>query len=184
MENPADRIYILFYLSLGSAGRIKAFNRIWKVYSGRIAFYISQILPKGSYYADDCFQEAMLKIYQGLESFKAEYAIKPWIYAIARNHTIDYIKRKECEQLEYSELIPAEHAINPEIRYINSEIFSAIENSIKKLAEDDSQIAYLRFYEEMKLKDIAEIMGMNINTVKTRITSVKKILQNDLRGLL
>ncbi|PKL15999.1 MAG: hypothetical protein CVV49_18450 [Spirochaetae bacterium HGW-Spirochaetae-5] len=184
MENPADRMYILFYLSLGNAGRIKAFNRIWKVYSGRIAFYISQILPKGSYYADDCFQEVMLKIYQGLETFKIEYPVKPWLYAIARNHTLDYIQRKEYEEVEYFELITAADVTNPESGFVRSEIFSAIENSINKLAEDDSQIAYLRFYEEMKLKDIADIMGININTVKTRITSVKKILQNDLRGWL
>ncbi len=182
MENPADKIYILYHLSSGGDGRMKAFNRIWKIYSGRVAFYISQILSGGSHSVDDCFQEVMLKIYQGLDNFRAEYPLKPWIYAIARNHTIDYIKTKSIDYVEYSETIPVADELNPEKVFLSSEIFSAVDNSLKKLPDEDAQIAYLRFYEGMKLKDISAIMGMNINTVKTKITAVKKILQNDLRG--
>jgi len=67
---------------------------------------------------------------------------------------------------------------------IRSEIDDAIRSALNGLEPEDREIAYLRFFGEMSFGEIAEIMEMNINTVKTRMTAVKRKLKYQLEGWL
>jgi len=180
MENPADIIYISFQISLGESGRHKAMTRIWEVYGKGLYYFIYRSFQNNSSLCDDCFQEVMLKIYLALENYSYGYNLKPWLYTIARNSCFDYMRRDKDITCELnSELFQAE-LINPEESSIINDLSNAIKNSINELEEDDSRIAFLRFYENLKFKDIAKIMCMNENTVKTRISSIKKKLRIEL----
>ena len=94
MDNPADRLYISFQLVLGEEGRKKAFARIWRVYGKRIHYYIARILPREITSPDDCYQEVMMKIYEGLGGYGPDRPLKPWIYRVARNCCIDFMKKR------------------------------------------------------------------------------------------
>ena len=184
MDNPADRVYISFHLALGREGREKAFTRIWRVYGKRIHYYISRILPRDGSSPDDCFQEVMMKIYEGLGGYGPDRPLKPWVYRVARNCCIDFMKKRGDIPADDIDTMPAARDRDPGEHFIRSELSSAIDESIDALGAEDAQLAYLRFFEGMKFGEIARIMEMNENTVKTKITAIKKKLRGDLREWL
>lgn len=184
MDNPADRLYISFQLALGAEGRDRAFKRIWSAYGKRIHFFVSRIISRDAGCHDDCFQEVMLNIYEGLDSFRTDRPLKPWLYRVARNCCLDFLRKRIDDAAEKIELVPAAPDLDPEERLIRGELFGAIGESIETLPADDAQLAYLRFFEGMRFSEIASIVEMNENTVKTRMTAIKKKLRDDLREWL
>ena len=185
MENPADIIYISFQISLGEDGRRRALTRLWKVYGKGLYYFISKNFPSNSSHCDDCFQETMLKLYLALEKYSYGSNLKPWIYAIAKNCCLDYLRGNMDNISELNtDLLHAAAYSDPEENCINNDLFFAIENSLRGLDIEDSRIAFLRFYENMKFREIAEVMNMNENTVKTRISLLKKKLRIELKEWL
>jgi RNA polymerase sigma factor (sigma-70 family) len=182
MENPADTIYIAIQLSLGDEGRRNAMTRIWKVYGRGVYYYISRSLPGGQ--RDDCFQETMLKAYRGLEGFSAGRPLKPWLYRIAHNCCQDQMRRMGEESMDDDAAPPADDRGGPEEKFLRDELLRGIDGVIGKLGAEDSRIAYLRFFEEMKFRDIANIMNMKEKTVKTRMDAIKRTLRSGLREWL
>jgi len=161
----------------------KFFKYIWTHHGKRIYYFIAQTLPaeKGEY--DDIFQEVMMKIYSAIESYNNEYSINTWIYRIARNCCIDYMRKKSNRSfIENSADI--DNYSDPE-RSTESEGYEIIiEQALNVLEGDDRQIAYLRFQEELSFKEVSIVMGININTVKTRITKIKRILMEEIKKKL
>ena len=184
MDNPADRLYITFHLALGSEGRERAFLRIWNAYGKRIHFFISRIMSRDADRHDDCFQEAMLKIYEGLDGYRIDRPLKPWLFRVARNCCLDFLKKRIDDAADDIESLPSAREHDPGERLIRNELFAAIDESIGALRDEDAQIAYLRFFEEMKHGEIAQVLNMNGNSVKTRVTAIRKKLRDDLKEWL
>jgi RNA polymerase sigma factor (sigma-70 family) len=181
MENPADRLYIKIQLSLGEKGREKALNRIWHVYGKRLYFFISRIMHDGNLYRDDCFQEIMLKIYINLEKFTIDRPLKPWIFKIAYNCCIDFLKKENNNSYFNYDFDSAADIPNPEQEFVNNDLLKAIEKCMQDLSYEDLQIAFLRFFENMKFREISEILAINENTIKTRLTEIKRKLRSELK---
>jgi len=184
MENPADIIYIGFQLALGEDGGRNAMTRIWTVYGKGIYYYISRSFPGDRYLCDDCFQETMLKAYHGLNSYRIGLPLKPWLYRIAHNCCLDQLRRRNEESIDDTAELAAPERGGLEENFMRSELVIAIDNGISGLGAGNAQIAYLRFFEGMKFKDIAKIMGMNEKTVKTRMDAIKRKLRTELKEWL
>lgn len=184
MDNPADRLYISLQLALGGDGREKAFTRIWRVYGKRIHYYISKNLPGDPGLHDDCFQEVMMKIFAGLRGYRPDRPLKPWLYRVVRNGCLDFMKKRCDNPAEDIQAAPDVREGDPGEHVIRSELFSAIGESVDALAPEDAQLAFLRFFEKMKFGEIARMMEMNENTVKTKITAIRRKLRDDLREWL
>jgi RNA polymerase sigma-70 factor (ECF subfamily) len=176
-QNSIDR-----YGSPEKAGHDDTFSEIWNRYGKRVSYFISIILPGETGNRDDLFQDIMLKIYEGLPSYDPSRSFEVWAYRIARNRCIDYLRTRHIHE-EAHDTIPG-RAGDPADECIRSGLDRAIREALDGLAPDDRQIAYLRFFENMRIGDIAASMDMNINTVKTRITAIKRALKSDLEDWL
>jgi len=174
----------IYLQASGTDSENDLFDYIWKNYSQRISFFISNLVPADHLYFDDLYQDIMLKIYNNLHLFNPKYSLDTWIYRISRNHCIDFIKTsKETIEFDCGSHTDCKNG-TPENIAIREEIFSSIDNSINNLDLNDRQIAYFRFYEKMKYGEISRIMEININTVKTRVRHIRKKLREELRHLL
>jgi RNA polymerase sigma-70 factor (ECF subfamily) len=159
------------------------FNLVWKNYRKKIYYLISQVLPAERENYDDLFQEVMMKIYNNIDNYKSKYSMDTWVYSIARNHCIDYLKTKK-DHLSLSEHIEYDLKENPENLTLKSEFEINVKNALKDLADDERQIAFFIFYENMPYKKISKIMDLNVNTVKTRVRQIKRKLRNLLGEIL
>jgi len=100
---------------------------------------------------------------------KREY-LETWLYRIMINAALDFIRknRRECTGIEGT----SESGASQD-RYEDIDLARAI----KALGEPDTTIIRLRYYEEMKLEQVAEIIGENVNTVKSRLYRALKKLR-------
>lgn len=122
----------------------------------------------------DIIQESIVKALMSIESLKEMEKIKSWFYKIVVRTSIDYIRKhkKYKDMIEISEIIN-----NGKVdEYRNLDLYKALD----ELDETYRTIIILRYFEDMKIEDIAYILDENPNTVKTRLYRGLKILKIDM----
>lgn len=122
----------------------------------------------------DIIQESIIKALMSIEGLKEMEKIKPWFYKIVVRTSIDYIRKhkKYKDMIEISEIINNGKADE----YRNLDLYKALD----ELDETYRTIIILRYFEDMKIEDIAYILDENPNTVKTRLYRGLKILKIDM----
>ena len=124
--------------------------------------------------AEDIMSESLLRAWKAIDTLRDERSMKPWFFKIISNTAVTYIKKKgayiamedeDLERLEYTEDKYNDYSF---------------ESMIKNLPEKYKEVIVLRFFEDMSLSQIAEILDLNENTVKTRLYRALKILKVDI----
>ena len=108
--------------------------------------------------ADDLLQETFIKVYMNLHRYSPEYTFGQWLYTIARNTFIDYVRRR-----------PASNTPTPEESVINSQQRLQIELCIARLPENYRKLIRMRFFDEYSYEEIAVKLSLPLGTVKTQI---------------
>jgi RNA polymerase sigma factor RpoE len=138
--------------------------------------------------ANDLAQEAFIKAFQALKSFKGGSSFYTWVYRIAVNKTINFLKqRKNRAQMSLDDLdFNAEH--DPDLvalisektprREINlAELQEKLNASMQKLSESHRLVVTLHDVQGLSHEEIAEIMDCNIGTVRSRLFYARQQLQ-------
>jgi RNA polymerase sigma-70 factor (ECF subfamily) len=123
---------------------------------------------------EDLIQEIFVKAFLHLGSYDKSYAFGQWIYTIARNTFIDYVrKRRENLSIDNTrgEYIPppVSSTLNPEENIISHEQRTQIEDYMAKMSPKYRQLIELRFFKDLSYEEIAEQLGLPLGTVKTQI---------------
>ncbi|MCY6960245.1 RNA polymerase sigma factor [Clostridium brassicae] len=136
-------------------------------------------ITNDQYLTEDIFQETLMKAYEKFNTIKDIQKFKSWIFCIAKNENLSWIKKYNREipsEDFYLELLEDSLGDIPEELLIKSETKKRLRESIKLLKPIDQKIIYLRYYYNLALNEIALIIGMNENTVKTHHMRSKKKL--------
>ena len=136
----------------------------------------------------DLFQNILMRIWKGLKSFEGRSALSTWVYRIAVNTGIDFLRRennaaKLSRQVDISELELADKAFNTEEQMIISEKNEFIYKCINELSFIDKTIITL-YLEEFSYKMISEIIGISDKNVSVKLARIKKKLNKCLRDYL
>ncbi|MBO5187848.1 MAG: RNA polymerase sigma factor [Alistipes sp.] len=120
--------------------------------------------------ADDLLQETFIKVYLRLDRYNPDYTFGQWVYTIARNTFIDYVRRRQ-EELPIDERFsaPASTAPTPEENVIRLQERSQIEHCLESLSPRYGRLIRMRFLEEYSYEEIAEKLALPLGTVKTQI---------------
>ncbi len=145
--------------------------------------------------ANDLAQEAFIKAFHALKSFKGGSSFYTWVYRIAVNKTINFLKqRKNKAQMSLNDLdVNAEH--DPDLvalisdktprREINlSELQERLNAAMQKLSEPHRLVVTLHDIQGLSHEEIAKIMGCNIGTVRSRLFYARQQLQAYLSDYL
>ena len=120
--------------------------------------------------ADDLLQETFIKVYLHLDRYNPAYTFGQWLYTIARNTFIDYVRRRQDElPIDERFSAPASPAPNPEESVIRLQQRSEIEYCLEHLAPRYNRLIRMRFLEEYSYEEIAEKLNLPLGTVKTQI---------------
>lgn len=124
----------------------------------------------------DIVQNAICKALEHYKGLRNADAVKTWFYRILVNESLTYIKKngKEiaCEPTELKEEVYYEPKFEPGF---------AVYEEINKLPQEMQTIVMLHFFEQLTLKEISQITGVNLNTVKSRLYSALSKLENGLK---
>jgi len=129
--------------------------------------------------AKDIVQDAFIKAYQNLSRFDLKRSFAPWLMAIVRNLSIDFLrKRKMISPEELPENLPAGGAGNrAEQSVLKSEVWAVLES----LKADQREIIFLKDYQGYSYTEIAEILKIPLGTVMSRLHHARKNLIAALR---
>lgn len=164
-------------INLAKEGNNKAFEIILKKYKLPIHYMINQMVNNYTL-AEDLTMESFEKAFINIRNFTPNYKISTWIYRIAKNHTIDYLK--SCNsKLVFVELdTTIKEYYTPEEEMIGKEQANIIENSINNLRGNYKKVMVLRIDGE-KYEDISVKLNVPLGSVRGYIRRSKKmIIQN------
>ncbi|PPV12171.1 RNA polymerase subunit sigma-70 [Clostridium butyricum] len=122
----------------------------------------------------DIIQESIIKALTSIESLKEIEKVKSWFYKIVIRTSIDYIRKNK----KYNDMVDISEIINngKSDEYKDLDLYKALD----ELDETYKTIIILRYFEDMKINDIADILDENPNTVKTRLYAGLKKLKIDI----
>ncbi|MBW9159475.1 RNA polymerase sigma factor [Clostridium tagluense] len=151
------------------------------VYKDLYKFIYSII--KNQNLAEDILQQTLMKAYEKFDTIQDIKKFKSWVFTIAKNESLSWIRKYNREipsEDTYLELLAGSSEDIPEELLIKREIKEQIKESIKILNSVDQEIIYLRYYYDLSLKEIALILNLNENTVKTKHKRAKKQIYTHL----
>lgn len=159
------------------AGDGDAFGQLVERYSGRL-FGVVRGYTRVHAEIEDVVQEAFLKAYSKLDTFKGESSFSTWLMRIAVNTARDLLKkrgRSPVTAVEDPELVgDAQRDVNaalaaPSVQLERHEIASITEEVLAELPEVFRTTLMLREFEEMSYQDIADLLGVSIGTIESRL---------------
>ncbi len=157
-------------------------------------FYTSHILPHAGIIIkicraysnsqedfEDYYQEVCLQIWRSRDNFKEKSEWSTWIYRLSLNVCLTLLKKdKKNTKTFVSDVIPKE-VIEDSQSFFKEESLNELYKAIKQLTEINRAIILL-YLEEKSYEEIANIMGMNANTIGVRINRIKEQLKKLLHG--
>ena len=127
----------------------------------------------------DIVQEAIVKALNNINKLKKEEYVKTWFYRILINECLQYIKKSKRISIYEFQDIESQIEWNDDISINGIDMYKYIESLDSKLRT----VIILRYFEDMKIEEIAKITKANVNTVKSRLYKalqvLKKCIDND-----
>lgn len=159
-----------------------AFEALIHRYHGPLLGYLERHLQHREK-AEDLVQETFLRLIRQLQKAKIPEQIRPWLYKVALNLCRDYWKSMSYRDDQQASTEPVERKDEgPSVIEIfeRQETRKEILLSLDELGEVQKEIVILRFYQELKLQEIADIIDMPLSTVKTNLYQGLKKLRSRL----
>ncbi len=172
-------------------GNERAFRILMQKYDKALHHHIYRMVPtKGE--VEDLVQESFIKAFSALTSYSSDYAFSTWLYKIATNHTIDYLRKKKLPtfsidkpiltkdgNLEYE--VP-DITYRPDRHVVADQRRALIQQAIDSLPEKYHRVIVLRHQQEKSYEEIAQELDLPLGTVKAHIFRARKLLYKYLRG--
>ena len=137
---------------------------------------------------EDICQETYRKAFQSISQYNPEYKFKTWLFYIARNNTIDHMRRKNLyttvnigESTDNGNADPKEDT-SPEDKMIDNQLYNSFLKIIDGLPEKYREIARMRFVGEFCYDEIAKEVNLPLNTVRTRIRRARMMISEVLKN--
>lgn len=158
-------------IASAKAGDTQAFQRLVENNSGKMYAVAYRILATKEL-AEECVQEAFLKMYIKLHTFQQKSKLSTWLYTVTVNEALDIIrknaKHRHSSQIDFDQLsAPGTNA--PEKSAWLGNISDLTHRAVNSLNADVRVAFVLRHYEECSIKEITQILGINESTAKSRI---------------
>lgn len=138
--------------------------------------------------AEDCMQEAMIRIYRAIGTFKAQSSFATWVYRITMNTCLDELRRRKNKASTSLDGLldmgwsPSDDRDTPEQHAIRTEARTQIARFIQELPEDMRAAIVLRDIQGLSYEAIAEALNTNVGTIKSRISRGRERLREKIRA--
>lgn len=191
LQHFSDQELIQAYLGNNS----KAFDELLNRYQSRV-FQNIQFMVRDTDLANDIFQDTFIKVVHTLKSgrYNEEGKFYPWVSRIAHNLVIDHFRReKKMKKVRPSDEfdifdVLENNETNVQAQMVNSQVLNDVRDLLDYLPEDQRNVIFMRHYQELSFKEIAEITGVSINTALGRmrygLINLRKIVEEKSLNLI
>ncbi|MDR8392565.1 sigma-70 family RNA polymerase sigma factor [Aliifodinibius sp. S!AR15-10] len=190
-ENPSESSLeddVLVKKAIG--GDEKAYKKLVNKYERAIYFHILKMV-KDKKQVEDLVQETFVKAFDNLNTYSTNYAFSTWLYRIATNHTIDYLRKKKLQTLSIDEPVktrdgdmqmqlPDDDA-STDRKIIRQQRQQMVQQAIEDLPPKYRKVIQMRHMEEKSYQEIAEVLDKPLGTVKAHIFRAREMLYKALK---
>lgn len=174
-------------------GTVAAFEELVRRHQQRVFALVAGILRRPQD-VEDVAQQVFLKAYLGLRRFDQRAAFSTWLYKIAVNECWDYLRKKKVRPLVYEADLSEEQVSQldgivssdrpPQNPRDRAETRELLERVLDALPEQDRQLLLLKEMEGFTVQELAEMLHLNVNTVKVRLFRARgRIVQASRRRM-
>jgi len=154
-----------------------AFNLIVRKYQKRIYWHIRRIVIDHDD-ADDVVQNTFIKVWKGLDNFKEDSQLFTWLYRIATNESLTFLKQKKAHlnvsfgDVEYS----LSNSLTSDNYFNGDQIQKKLQLAILTLPEKQRIVFNMKYFEEMKYEEMSQVLETSVGALKASYHhAVKKI---------
>ena len=159
-----------------------AFSELIKQYQKRLYWQVRNIVVRHED-ADDVLQETFIKIYQNIDKFKGQSKLYSWMYQIATNEALAFIKKQSKtlsidENAYYNKQIATLSSDN----FFNGETIALkLKQAIATLPEKQRLVFNMRYFQEMKYDEISEILETSVGALKASYHHAKEKIEKFIK---
>jgi RNA polymerase sigma-70 factor, ECF subfamily len=172
-------------LAAVAAGKQSAFDRLYSLYEQRVFQYVCTLVYNSAL-AEEIVGDTMMAVWRGAGTFSHTSRVSTWIFGIARHKALDAMRRTGRQQREIdldgaTELPDTEESPLEGVQ--RKQAASLTQRALAGLSREHQEILRLVFYEELPYEEIAALLSIPTNTVKTRVYYAKQHLKQQLERL-
>jgi RNA polymerase sigma factor (sigma-70 family) len=159
-------------IAMARAGNPGAFEAIVDRYQGRLLGFCRQMLGSTED-AEDVLQEVFVNAYRAMLADEREINLRPWLYRIARNRSLNHLRKPTADAQESMDMVPAVEASSTAERVHNREEFRQILSDVNKLPETQRSALLLREMDALSYEEIAAAMETTVPSVKSLLVRAR-----------
>jgi RNA polymerase sigma-70 factor (ECF subfamily) len=160
------------------------FNILMETYQEKVYWLIRRMIIDHDE-SNDISQEVFVKVWKNLSKFKGDSKLYTWIYRIATNEALTHLRKKKNKF--FIPIVNVENelasTLESDIYYSGDEIQLKLQKAILTLPEKQRLVFNMKYFEEMKYKDMSEVLEISVGGLKAQyhhaVTKIKKILKED-----
>ncbi len=186
LTNKAQRDYSLVLAAI--AGDQKAYSSLMNYYHDTLYFMMLK-MTNSTIEAEDLAVEAFGKAFKKIEQYSPDYAFSTWLFKIATNNCIDFIRKKHAftislnevhgDKQDYEPIVDVKADIrDPEEEIIRNQKLEILRDFVQKLKPHYRVLVELRYFDELSYEEIAEQMDLPLGTVKAKLFRARDLLYN------
>jgi RNA polymerase sigma-70 factor (ECF subfamily) len=164
-------------------GDTRAFEQLLRIHQG-IAVRVAYLVVRDPTEAEDVTQDAFVKAYRSLDSFRSEAPFRPWLLKIVRNEAVNRMrstKRRERLALQTSnDPVSGDAAPSPETEVMSADERERLLALIEDLPERYRNVIVHRYLLDLSEKETSEVLGLPVGTVKSRTSRAIERLRRSL----
>ncbi|WP_455423519.1 RNA polymerase sigma factor [Aquimarina mytili] len=161
-----------------------AFSQLVSLYKQRLYWHIRNMV-KNHDDTDDILQNVFIKVYKNIKKFKGDSKLYSWLYRIATNESITFLNQKAKKYNITNEELSIQLVQNLEadVYYEGDQIQLKLQNAIALLPQKQQQVFNMKYFQELKYKEISEILETSEGALKASYhlatKKIEEFLKND-----
>lgn len=168
-------------------GDQKAYTALMQRYTDSLYFLALKIVNNKDD-AMDLTVETFAKAFENIEKYKPDFAFSTWIFKIATNHCIDFIRKKRLNVVSLQSLTEEyrndrqlqviSDILNPEETSIKKEESEKLKNILEHLPQRYRTLIILKYYDEKSYEEISQQLDLPLGTVKAQLSRARELMSN------
>lgn len=174
-------------------GENKAFETLLRKYRKSV-YYMLLKMVKNADDAEDLTQEAFAKAFNSIEKFDSKYAFSTWLFRIATNNCIDFIRKKRVQTVSIDAPVEGDDGSNmkfdvkdenldPNQTMLKKQRSQYLNMAIDRLPEKYRVLVELRYFKEFSYEEVAKELEIPLGTVKAQLFRARELLNQELKNI-
>jgi RNA polymerase sigma-70 factor, ECF subfamily len=163
------------------SGDVAAFEALYRQHSPRL-YALACRMAGSTEDGEDLLQEIFLQVYRKIGSFKGDSALGTWLYRLALNHCLDYVRSRQAKMNKLTETLDADTSLEPLARRETPIARLDLERAVERLPRGCREAFVLHDVEGFDHKEVAGLLGIAEGTSKSQVFKARMKLRAVLRG--